>query len=264
VKFVAKNQKSKMDKVSNAISGLLKKYRIDPIESKEFIPGCFLTDENSSGYIPLPSWRYNRKFTELRRIIDSRTIEDPLMFRFCALGDRDQWTLRSLIYRECDLCEFLGDSPVVSVHAVLNETAGSIIARLSNGIICSVETGAQLEKGSAMIDRHEIIARRGVAGDIAVDTQIPQNSVYTFTASGERAYKDVDYELFGLDEPDIEFVRAAFDVCKNPAMQVALQERHQHLTAVVNTIHQSNQTQKRLDIKVPKNSQFSIINSQFS
>ena len=239
-----------MDKeVANAIDSLLKKYQIKADESKEFISGCFLTDENDSGtYIPLQPWRYNRKFVELRRIVDSRTIEEPLMFRFCALGDKHRWTIDSLIYRECDLCEFLGDSAIISVHAVLNESAGSVIAKLANGVICSVEIGAQLEKGSKMIDRHEIIARRGVASDIVVDTQIPQNSVYTFTDSGSRAYRDIDFELFGLDEPDIEFARAVFDICKNPALQTTLIERHKHLTALVDTIHQSNHLKKRFDI----------------
>jgi hypothetical protein len=185
----------------------------------------------------------------LRNIVNSRTVEEPRMFRCCALGDRHQWTLRSLIYRECDLCEFLGGSGIVSVHAVLNETAGSIIAKLANGIICSVEVGTQPEKGAAMIDRHEIIARRGVAADIVVDTQKPQSSIYLYTASGESAYRDIDFELFGLDEPDIEFVRAAFDACKNPELQIASRERHQHLTAVVDAILRSNQCREKIIIK---------------
>ena len=233
----------------NAISSLLEKYKIKAVESKEFIPGCFLTDEiDSDKHIPLQSWRYNRKFTELRNIIKSGTIEEPRMFRFCALGDKHQWTLSSLIYRECDLCEFLGDSVIVSVHAVLNETAGSVIAKLANGIICSVEIGAQLEKGANMIDRHEIIARRGVASDIVVDTQKPQGSVYTFTASGEHTYKDVDFELFGLDEQDIEFARSVFDVCKHPDLQGASWERHQHLTTLVEAVNQSNQLREKITI----------------
>ncbi len=236
--------------VANAVAGLLEKYRMQPIGSKEFAPGCFLTDEkDSEKRVPLQSWRYNRKFVELRKIIEGGSVEEPRMLRFCALGDKHRWTLHSLIYRECDLCEFLGGSPIVSVHAVLNGTAGSLIARLANGIICSVEVGAQLEKGRAMIDRHEIIARRGVACDIVVDVQIPQSSIYTFTSSGGRAYKDVDYELFGLDEPDIELARAIFDVCKNPGLKNASRERHRHLTAVLEAAHQSNQTRKKISLQ---------------
>jgi len=235
--------------IANAIGSLLEKYRIANVEAKEFIPGCFLTEESDAEkYIPLQSWRYNRKFVELRNIIQGATIEDPRMFRFCAMGDKHQWTLRSLIYRECDLCAFLGDSPIVAVHAVLNETAGSIVARLSNGIICSVEVGAGLEKDTSMIDRHEIIARRGVASDVVVDTQKPQNSIYTFTAAGEKAYRDVDFELYGLDEPDIEFVRAAFDACRHPELQAASQERHQQLTTLVDAVFQSNQLRKKITI----------------
>jgi hypothetical protein len=47
--------------VENAIDSLLKKYRIEAGGLKEFIPGCFLTEENK--FIPLQPWRYNRKFT---------------------------------------------------------------------------------------------------------------------------------------------------------------------------------------------------------
>jgi len=56
-----------------------------------------------------------------------------------------------------------------------------------------------LPVGTAMIDRHELIAGRGVACDRVVDTQVPQDSIYALTGDGERRYTDTDAELFGLE-----------------------------------------------------------------
>lgn len=217
--------------IESAIKGLLEKYNIKPIDYKE---------------IPMQPWRYNRKIIELRKLIADKTVEHPCMFRFCALGDISKWTVRSLIYREFDLCEFLGDSPVVSVQAALNGRAGNIIAKLLNGIICSVEIGALLQKGAEMVDRHEIIARRGVASDIVVDTQRPQSSVYLFTEKGEKKYKDVDFELYGLEETDIDIVRSVFEACKQPDLQKSFVERHKHLSALVDVAFQSDKFKKKI------------------
>lgn len=219
--------------VENAVKSLLVKYNIPPAGYKD---------------APLLPWRYNRKFVELFKLIDSGTVEYPCMFRFCAIGDAFRWTIRSLMYREFDLCEFLGNSPVVSVQAVLNKKAGSVIAKLENGIICSVEVGALLKKGTMMNDRHEIIARRGVASDIVVDTQHPQSSIYTFTEEGEKEYKDVDNELYGLSETDVELARSAFEFCKQPTLLAMLNDRHTHLSALVDAAFESDRTKKKVII----------------
>ena len=62
------------------------------------------------------------------------------------------------------------------------------------------------------MDRHEIIARRGVASDRVVDTQVPQASIYKFTAEGEERFTDTDTELFGFELEEILLIRAAFAV----------------------------------------------------
>ena len=75
-----------------------------------------------------------------------------------------------------------------------------------------MECGSKLPVGTEDMDRHEIIARRGVASDRAVDTQIPQCSIYEWTDKGLAAFTDVDTELFGLPNEQIWVVRAAFAV----------------------------------------------------
>jgi len=85
-----------------------------------------------------------------------------------------------------------------------------MVAKLENGVVCTIEVAATLPATASPIDKHEIIARRGVACDRAVDTQVPQHSVYVFSEKGEEAYTDTDYELYGLSEEDTAVVRQAF------------------------------------------------------
>ena len=68
------------------------------------------------------------------------------------------------------------------------------------------------------MDRHEIIARRGVASDRTVDTQVPQSSIYEWTDGGLQTFTDVDTELFGLPNDQIWTVRAAFAVLMKPEL----------------------------------------------
>ncbi|MCF0233764.1 MAG: hypothetical protein HUK22_02145 [Thermoguttaceae bacterium] len=56
-----------------------------------------------------------------------------------------------------------------------------------------------------------MIARRGVASDRVVDTQLPQSSVYLFQPGATSSWTDVDAEFFGLSLDEIDALRAAVD-----------------------------------------------------
>jgi hypothetical protein len=103
--------------------------------------------------------------------------------------------------------------------------------------------------GSPLIERHEIIAQRGVASDMVVDTQIPQSSIYTFTSKGENRYTDVDMELFGLDNLQIDHIRSAFQVLKTPGLIEEFKRQHEHLVTLVQTIFESDSKRKRIILK---------------
>lgn len=238
-------------KIKEALSGLLQKYHVKADQRLNLLPGwSFTGKELNDPDVPLFTWRMNRKFIELRKMVADRTIEDACMLRFCTLACKDQWTLEALMYKEFDLCEFLSGGKIVSLHAVLTDNqAGNAIVRMDTGVIGSVEVGVQPSLGSKVIDRHEIIARRGVACDLIVDTLIPQNSIYTYTNNGAAAYKDVDNELFGCDEIQTEYIRSAFDVLKNTEQIRALREQHHHLSELVSMANESNLKQKKLEIK---------------
>ena len=137
--------------------------------------------------------------------------------------------MKRLLYRELDLCAYLGESPVKSIYAVTNGETANLVVKLADGKSCSVECSAALPAGTADMDKHEIIARRGVACDRVVDTQVPQSSIYEFTAAGEKRYTDTDAELYGFSPDEVLLIRAAFAVLSNPA----LAEEWNHADAVL-------------------------------
>lgn len=232
-------------KIEPTLQGLLQKYKIDALTGVALVWGTTKINEPASDKeIPMQPWRYNRKFIELQRLVATNIVEHPSMFRFCCIADQTKWDLKALLYREFDLCEYISGSKIVSVQAVFNQSSGSVIVKLDSGMIASVEVGARLAAGEAMIDRHEIIARRGVASDLVVDTQVPQSSVYMLTSSGNKAYKDIDNELYGLREQEIEFIRAAFETSKNPVLIDQCQKRHLRLVTIVELAIESDNNGK--------------------
>lgn len=167
--------------------------------------------------VPLLPWRIERRFVELKKIVDGKTLEDVSTFRFASFsvgGDPVKTAVRKL-----DLAAYLANSPICRIFAVRNgDAACNILARFQNGMSASVECGSKLPAGSDTLDRHEIIARRGVASDRAVDTQVPQSSIYEWTTEGAKTFTDVDTELFDLPNDEIWIVRAAFAVLMKPEL----------------------------------------------
>ncbi len=167
--------------------------------------------------VPLLPWRVERRFVELKKIVDAKTLEDVSTFRFASFSAGNDPVKAAV--RELDLAAYLANSPINRIFAVRNgDAACNILARFQNGMSASIECGSKLPTGSEPLDRHEIIARRGVASDRAVDTQVPQSSIYEWTTEGTKTFTDVDTELFGLPNDEIWIVRAAFAVLMKPEL----------------------------------------------
>ncbi len=194
---------------------LVDKYSVPAGEIAETADGPVLRAGGAE--TPLLPWRVERRFVELKGIVDRQTLEGVSTLRFAnatAGGD-----LGGLVAREIDLAVWLTGAPVQSVFAVCGGgVAANVSARLAGELNRCVECATKLPAGTEPIDRHEIIARRGVASDRGVDTQVPQSSIYLYTDAGEARYTDVDTELYGLSNDEIWIVRAAFAVLSNPAL----------------------------------------------
>lgn len=197
--------------------------------------------------IPLLPWRQERRFTELKDLAQNGTLEDVSTLRFASMSATA--SLAELLYRELDLCTWLADSPIAAIFAVIakNKTA-NVIVKFTDRKSASIECSAALPTGSETVDRHEIIARRGVACDRGVDTQVPQSSIYAFTPKGEQRYTDTDAELFGLTEDEIRLVRAAFDLLRHPENAKAFVAADKAANRAVKAAFDSNRTSKRISL----------------
>ncbi|NQT13666.1 MAG: hypothetical protein HQ582_13015, partial [Planctomycetes bacterium] len=252
--------------LNDALAGLLEKYAVEPpsawriLDGREppdggdlltLLPGASLPEPDPPELtVPLLPWRHQRRFIELKRLVDEKTVAPLLMCRFACLTDAAQTPLEAILYREFDLIEWLSETPIVSICAsIVQERAANVIVRLADGVIGSVEAGATLPAGTTMQDRHEMIARRGVASDRVVDTQVPQSSVHAWTAAGHEQHTDVDAELYGLDAEQAALVRSAYDVLCEPKRVAALRRNHARLRQLVELAYESDRRQERLVVK---------------
>ena len=176
------------------------------------------------GATPLLPGRMERKIVELNKMTENGTLEGVSTLRFASFapgGGRGATALPAMLAKELDLAAYLGASDVTRVMAVASGNAINVLAKLANDVNVSVEVGAGLPKAATSAalpyDRHEIIAKRGVACDQTVDTHTPHASIRVSNAKGMEEFTDVDTELFGLTYEEIWNVRAAFALLQGRA-----------------------------------------------
>jgi len=203
--------------MNRALNALREKYSV--ARAGKILPGGML--ETEAGRITLLPWRVERRFVELRNIASNGTLEGISTLRFASITAGGE--LEAQLVREFDLAAWIAGAPVTNVFASCapGGCAANVIVALKNGIKASIECSNKLPEGTEPIDRHEIIAARGVASDRCVDTQVPQSSLYLYGAEGESRYTDVDFELFGFSGEETGLVRAAFAVLSNPELGAA-------------------------------------------
>lgn len=166
---------------------------------------------------PLLPHRFERRFTELRKMLTDGTLTGLSVVR----GGNVQCTtvpLWSTVRRELDLCRYLCDEEPVSLTAYAVDRAVNLLVNMESGVVCSLEIASNLPEGSTVIDKHELIGSRGFICDRVVDTQVPQQSIYLYTDKTE-TFTDVDFELFGLSQEQVAIVRTAFALAKDASLR---------------------------------------------
>lgn len=162
--------------------------------------------------IPLLAHRQERRFIELKNIVNGGTIVGISAMRVARIVEADSDVFAEL-YRELDICQYILNRNIKSIMAMQNDNVINVIATTEDGVVCTIEISATLKKGEKAIDKHEIISQRGIACDIAVDVQLKQDSIYVFGKENNK-YTDVDYELYGLSFEEIVIVRSAFAIAQ--------------------------------------------------
>ena len=188
---------------------------------------------------------------ELKNLLNDGTLKDPCVLRTTLITHKDE-CLRCMIKREFDIAEFLFDSKIVAVYAVMaDDKLANMVTKLDCGVVVNYELAATLAEGAQIMDKHEIIASVGVALDKVVDTQINQNSIYVYgeTDKVPAGYTDVDFELFGLTIDQIAKVRCAFAALKSPELLDEMARQDERLNRLVALAYESAETGKKLIVE---------------
>lgn len=195
--------------------------------------------------VPLLPWESERRIAELRTIFLSGRIGRLCTFRIGHTAPAGV-ELSELLAREIGILEYTADSEVKEIFAVAGRHTMNCIAETASGCVCTIELGATLRPGEEAIDKHEMIGDRGVACDRAVDTQIPQQSVYVF-GSKKSAWRDTDAELYGYTDEQAGRIRNAFAAAQDAGVRAYNIRRSEHIRQVV----QSAEKSLRLSANVP-------------
>lgn len=198
-----------MDTLQKKLDFLLDKYSV---ETKAVLKDC-KTAVIDGKEIPLLSHRLERRFIELKNIVQGGTLVGISVMRVARIIEKGS-DIYEALYRELDLCQYILGKKLVAVTVMQNDNTLNAIVTAQNGIVCTIEISATLEKGEIAKDKHEIISQRGIACDVVVDAQLKQDSIYLFGKENKK-YTDVDFELYGLSIEEIAVVRAAFAVAQN-------------------------------------------------
>lgn len=194
------------------------------------------------GDLPLFHWRNKRRYIELRNIVEQKLVEKPLALRIHHIVPPDGFTrsLEDILVMETDLLEFITGQKVRRVFADLSgRTYTNCIFSTDGNIKASLELGFSPE-GSEPVLLHEVVARRGIASDVAVDTQTQQYPIYVFKGPQTEHYTDIDQELYGLDNTQADCIRAILAVLMRPESAKALQEQWTHLRRVCQAVERSS------------------------
>ena len=225
--------------INEALAVLGEKYKLDRGEviDRGGIP-ALCANGRTTALLP---WRIERRFVELKNFITGKTLSDLSTLRFAsqsAGGD-----LARQLGKELDLATWMLDSEAISLFAVCaGKNTANVIVKFANRMSASIECGNLLPAGADPMDRHEIIAGRGVASDQSLDTQVRQYSIYAFTDSGVERFTDIDSELFGFSDSDIWLTRAAMAVLVNPALGECWEKAAAKMTAMAAAVFESNRT----------------------
>ena len=162
--------------------------------------------------LPLMAYKTERRFLELKNMVANGTLSGISVMRVARIVEKGS-DLYATLGRELDICQYVLGRKIRSVMAMENDIVLNAIASTVDGVVCTLEISATLQKGEAPKDKHEIIAEHGIGCDVVVDAQLKQDSIYVFGAENKK-FTDVDFELYGLSVEDVAVVRTAFGLAK--------------------------------------------------
>ena len=197
-----------MQRLQEKLEFLLDKYSVD-VEAVLQDCNTVVIDGKE---IPLLSHRMERRFIELKNVVNNGTLVGVSVMRAARIIEKNA-DIYVALYRELDLVQYVLQREIKSVMVMENGNVLNAIATTVDGVVCTIDISATLRAGEIPKDKHEIISQRGIACDVVVDAQLKQDSIYVFGDENKK-FTDVDFELYGLSIEEIAVVRAAFTIAQ--------------------------------------------------
>lgn len=176
---------------------------------------CFFYDFNKrfafEGFknVPLFHWQQQRKYSELRGLLDRKVVSPALAMRIHHIVPHDEFTrtLKDIIVFETNLFEFITGAKINKVFADFSaDVYTNCIMSAENNVKASMELGFSPD-GSAPVLLHEVVARTGIASDLPADIQMVQYPIYVIKGKETETYNEIDYELYGMDNTQADSIR---------------------------------------------------------
>lgn len=230
-----------MKKYQEKLNFLLDKYQVG---KKVTLKNCNCAEVDGQE-IPLLSHRSERRFIELKKLVQDGTVKGISAFRISNITNKSV-DLNKILYKELDLCMWILESKIASICTMRNGNVQNTIAKTESGVVCTIEIAATLDENLKTIDKHEIISERGIACDKVVDTQIMQNSIYLF-GKEKKEFTDTDFELYGLESDEVAMVRHAFEIARDNNTEATL-EADKMLGELIRKSEESANLCERMDV----------------
>lgn len=180
--------------------------------------------------VPLYHWELKRRYVELRNIVDTGMVKTPLAMRIHHIVPKDAFTksLKDIIVFEAGLAEFIIRQSITKVFADFSgETYVNCIMSTDGNVKISMELGFSPDESEPVL-LHEVVARTGIASDVAVDTQTQQYPIYVFKGRETLKYTDTDAELYDIDSTQADAIRYILWALTDTARIDAVCAHHTH------------------------------------
>jgi hypothetical protein len=247
-----------MRKIKEKLLELSEKYRVAEINRIDFEHGNIMvscekgqfrffqtgSQESMEGSgdtidVPLFYWRSKRRYIELRNILINGIVRYPSGMRskhICSDG-----SLNDLLIREMDILEFVLNDKINKVFSSLDKENQycNLILATKNGVKASMELGI-LSNITEPVEMHEVICNTGIVSDMAVDTQVEHYPIYVYGKGKTEVYKDIDYELYGMDNDDADRIRFITAVLADNSQIEALKNQYTHYMELRKAVYESN------------------------
>lgn len=193
--------------------------------------------------VPLYHWQQKRRYSELKGLLDRKMVEPALSMRIHHIVSHDGFTrtLKDILIFEFQLFEFITGAHINRVFA---DPSGDVyvncILSTKENVKASMELGFSPD-GSEPVLLHEVVARTGIASDLAVDIQMTQYPIYVLKGEKTDTYNEIDFELYGMDNAQADAIRFILWALTDITRVEALRQSYAHLEKVVAAVEQSGQ-----------------------